>query len=35
MAKAAIKILFYQKIGLKFKEETGEELHLEHCVVGC
>jgi hypothetical protein len=35
MAKAAMnrkKTAFYKQIGLKFKEETSEMLHLEHSV---
>jgi hypothetical protein len=38
MAKAAFnkkKNLFYQKIGLKFEEETSEVLRLEHSSVWC
>ena len=38
MAKAAFnkkKNLFYQKIGLKFEEETSEMLHLERGFVWC
>jgi hypothetical protein len=38
MTKAAFnknKALFTQQIGLKFKEETGEMLHLEHSFVWC
>jgi hypothetical protein len=27
--------LFYQKIGLTFKKETGKVLHLEHSFVWC
>ena len=26
---------FYQKTGLKFKEETSEVLHLEHTIIWC
>jgi hypothetical protein len=26
---------FHQQIGLKFKEETSEVLHLEHSIVWC
>jgi hypothetical protein len=35
MAKAALnrKKTFQQQIGLKFKEETNEVLHLEHSIV--
>jgi hypothetical protein len=36
MAKATLKKEegpFHQKIGIKFKEETSEVLHLEHCFV--
>ena len=38
MAKAAFKKKeesFYQQIGLKFEEETGELLRLEHGSVWC
>jgi hypothetical protein len=39
MAKAALnkkkKNLFQQQTGLKFKEETGKVLYLEHCFVWC
>jgi glycyl-tRNA synthetase beta subunit len=36
MAKAAFKKkTFHQQIGLKFKEETSKELHLEHSFVWC
>ena len=38
MAKAAFnkkKTLFYQKIGLKFEEETSKMLHLEYGFVWC
>jgi hypothetical protein len=29
------KKTFHQQIGLKFKEETSEVLHLEHSIVWC
>jgi len=37
MAKAAFnkKKIFHQQIGLEFKEETSEVLHLEHGFVWC
>jgi len=39
MAKAAFnkkkENLFYQQIGLKFEEQTSEELRLEHGSVWC
>jgi len=37
MEKAAFskKDSFYQKIGLKFEEETNKMLHLEHGFVWC
>jgi hypothetical protein len=37
MAKAAFKKKknFRQQIGLKFKEQTSEVLHLEHSFVWC
>jgi len=35
MAKAAVKTPFHQQIGLKFKEETSEVLHLEHSFEWC
>jgi hypothetical protein len=36
MAKAAFKKkTFHQQMGLKYKAETNEVLHLEHSVVWC
>ena len=37
MAKSAFnrKKTFHQQIGIKFKEQTSEVLHLEHSVVWC
>jgi len=36
MAKAAFKNKsFHQQVELKFKEETGEVLHLEHNFLWC
>jgi hypothetical protein len=34
-AKTVVKKSFYQQTGLKFKEETSEVLHLEHCFEWC